>query len=126
MFLSHAASATIESDIISNKTISCSYECVEVIKLTAGWHVVAKNSNGDIETVIPIDDIPMNAKKRINDNGMFNTLSVPGVGTTSTSYEAPTEIVVVYITTYRDSDGNLLDVQVTTVRIPKDTTTMPK
>jgi hypothetical protein len=125
MFLSHAASATIESDIISNKTISCSYECVEVIKLSAGWHVVAKNSSGDIEKVIPVDDIPMNAKKRINDNGMFNTLSVPGVGTTSTSYEAPTEIVVVYITTYRDADDNLLDVQVTTVRIPK-TTTMPK
>jgi hypothetical protein len=125
MFLSHAVSANIENDI-SNKTISCSYECVEVIKLTAGWHVVAKNSNGDIEKVIPIDDIPMNAKKRITDDGMFNTLSVPGVGTTSTSYDTPTEIVVVYITTYRDSDGNLLDVQVTTVRIPKDTTTMPK
>lgn len=127
IFLSHTVSSATVENHIKNKTINCSYECTEIIKLNAGWHVVAKNSNGDIEKVIPVDDIPINAKRIINNNGIINTLSsVPGVGTTSTSYETPTEIVVVYITTYRDADGNLLDVQVTTVRIQKDTTTMPK
>jgi hypothetical protein len=127
IFLSHTVSSATVENHIKNKTINCSYECTEIIKLNAGWHVVAKNSNGDVEKVIPVDDIPINAKRVMNNNGMINTLSsVPGVGITSTFYETPTEIVVVYITTYRDADGNLLDVQVTTVRIPKDTSTMPK
>lgn len=107
---------------IDKKTETCVVQCIEIVEFASGWHVVAKNPDGEIAKVISFD-IPKDAKRKNSNSNDVSTLqSANGVTTTTTTYETTTEIVVVYITEYRDAKGSLINVQATTVTMPSSDT----
>ncbi|MFQ6372350.1 hypothetical protein [Shewanella sp. YIC-542] len=123
LLLAPSAFATSEATLAINKqTHQCLSECAEIVKFASGWHVVTKNANGDIAKVMPID-LPKSAKKRPFDanDGYVGWASDSGLSATAATYETANNILVVYITEYRAANGNLIDAQVNTVKMPKKT-----
>ncbi|WP_404396723.1 hypothetical protein [Idiomarina loihiensis] len=124
-FFSHATSAS--SLNLNNNSNNCTTNCVEIVKLASGWHAMVKDSNGELWKVIPLE-LPEGAQKADHLNSgleKISTRSASGVSTTTKTYETQTEVVVVYITEYRDSQGNLINVVVNTVRMKKATEIEP-
>lgn len=118
-FFSNATSAS--SLNLNNNSNNCTTNCVEIVKLASGWHAMVKDSNGELWKVIPLE-LPEGAKKADylnSDLKQVRVQSASGVSTTTTTYETKTEVVVVYITEFRDSQGNLINVEVNTVRMRK-------
>ncbi|RUO27520.1 hypothetical protein [Aliidiomarina sanyensis] len=122
--LSTPANAASKPTQIPSDALSCNKSCVELVHLGQQHLVVGINNAGEIFYVHPLN-LPRDAAHigefSIADTQQFYTQS-SGESVTSSEqrYLTASEIIVVTPYLHYDADGNLINVQVSEVRFPRD------
>ncbi len=122
---------------------ACERDCLAAERIGQDYYIVVRGSFGEIVKLHPLPDslaisepVAAQLNAQLADPGSSGApLSWPAqdldlvvaptdgggsVSTTTVVFETLTEIVIVVTTTYRNGDGEIVHVDVNTIRIPKN------
>jgi len=121
VLFSFSTQASLLEESMRESSGNCLYNCVAMTKLANEWFVVAKGSEGEIKQIVSLQ-LPKTARltsvSKVDNGNSFATQTrySHNIETERYSYLANNQTVIVYLTIYRDSEGNVLQVITNIVR----------